>query len=102
MLPYNHFNGAIPMVNPSHAKDGLVKHLVGTKKSEWFLSETISSEKLLVPAGTYMLIKKLSAKEEHRRVVSGFCSSCDSVAFDNKLSYLHQNRRSLEVEVDKE
>lgn len=88
-----------PMINASHIKGGGVQHPVGTKKPEWFDAEPERASKLLVPAGHYVLIKRFSAKEERRRVVSGVWSSDDAAAFDNKLNYVHQNGQGLELEI---
>lgn len=101
MLHYECLDGAVPMVNPNHVKGGSVKHPIGTKKPEWFLSKTISSEKLLIPAGTYVLIKRFSAKEERRRIIAALWSSRAPAAFDNKLNYVHKNGSGLELEVAK-
>lgn len=91
--------GSWPMVNASHIKGGAVQHPVGTKKPEWFNAAPERASKLLVPAGSYVLIKRFSAKEERRRVVAGVWTSDDAAAFDNKLNYVHQGGKGLDLEV---
>lgn len=99
MLHSKCIDGAVPMVNASHLRGGVVHHPIGAKKPEWFQSDPISMEKFLVPGGDYVLIKRFSAKEEKRRVVSAVWRSEGSVAFDNKLNYVHQDGHGLDSEV---
>lgn len=50
------------------------------------------SEKLLLPAGRYVLLKRFTAKEEHRRLVAGILEASDSyapvVGLENHLNYV--------------
>lgn len=99
MLHQEQIDGAWPMVNASHIRNGQTSHPVGAKKPEWFHTAPEVASKLLVPAGAYVLIKRFSAKEERRRVSAGVWQSDDAVAFDNKLNYVHQNGGGLELPV---
>jgi adenine-specific DNA-methyltransferase len=89
-----------PMIYPSNVRYGRVVHpLVGGKIQEF----SIVSEKdprMLVPQGTYVLIKRFSAKEERRRLVAGLWlegeNQAGPVAFDNKLNYLHVKGEGLD------
>ena len=99
MLHVEKIDGAWPMVNPSHIRAGAARHPIGSKKPEWFYTAPETASKLLVPAGTYVLIKRFSAKEERRRVVAGVWESGDAVAFDNKLNYVHESGHGVDSEV---
>lgn len=99
MLHRERVNGAVPMVNASHIRNGIIQHPVAAKKPEWFHTEPAAAAKLLVPGGDYVLIKRFSAKEERRRVVSGVWSSTSEVAFDNKLNYVHEDGHGLDSDV---
>lgn len=99
MLHFEKPDGAWPMVSASHTRPGEVNHPIGTKKPEWFHTAPEVASKLLVPAGSYVLIKRFSAKEERRRVVAGVWDSTDAVAFDNKLNYVHQSGHGLDPEI---
>jgi adenine-specific DNA-methyltransferase len=90
---------AVPMVNASHLRGGVSRHPVGAKKPEWFRADSVASAKLLVPGGTYVLIKRFSAKEERRRVVAATWHSGGPVAFDNKLNYIHLDGGGLDEPV---
>lgn len=99
MLHNDYFDGAVPMVNASHLRGGIVRHPIGTKKPEWFHSDPESMAKFVVPGGSYVLIKRFSAKEEKRRIVSAVWCSEGSVAFDNKLNYIHKDGHGLDPEI---
>lgn len=96
MLYTDQILGSAPMVYPAHLRGGSIRHPLGLKKPEWFAADPMNADKLLVPGGAYVLIKRFSAKEEQRRVVSCVWSSDTAVAFDNKLNYIHQNGRGLD------
>lgn len=99
MLHHERVDGAVPMVNATHLRGGIARHPVGAKKPEWFHADPVAAGKLLVPGGTYVLIKRFSAKEERRRVVSAVWQSEGQVAFDNKLNYIHQDGHGLDAQV---
>ena len=69
------------------------------RKPQWFKTDSAQSPKLLVPAGSYVLVKRFSAKEENRRIVSALWSDDRAPAFDNKLNYIHRQGRGLEADV---
>ena len=99
MLHHERSEGALPMVNATHVRGGMVRHPVGAKKPEWFETEPDVAAKLLVPAGAYVLVKRFSAKEERRRVVAAVWESEEAAAFDNKLNYVHSGGRGIDVEI---
>ncbi|AJM78334.1 Eco57I restriction-modification methylase domain-containing protein [Rathayibacter toxicus] len=99
MLHQKQIEGALPMVNASHIRNGQTIHPIGAKKPEWFHTVPDVASKILVPSGVYVLIKRFSAKEERRRVSAGVWQSDEAVAFDNKLNYVHQNGMGLKLPV---
>ena len=89
-----------PMVYPANIADAQVVHPRSTvRKPQWFKTDSAQSPKLLVPAGSYVLVKRFSAKEEKRRIVSALWSDDRAPAFDNKLNYIHRQGRGLEADV---
>ncbi|OBA40794.1 Eco57I restriction-modification methylase domain-containing protein [Gordonia sp. 852002-51296_SCH5728562-b] len=97
LLHHERVEGASPMVYPTHLQGGTATHPLRTKKPEWFHADPITAAKLVVPGGTYVLIKRFSAKEERRRVVAAVWDSPSPVAFDNKLNYVHKDGHGLDV-----
>lgn len=94
----NHSDTA-PLIYPTHFDKGFVKWpKPGARKPNAILV-TPSTEDLLVPADTFVLVRRFSAKEERRRVVAAIHDPTrvpgDRVAFENHLNYLHRNGRGL-------
>ena len=90
-LRYRCDDNAVPMVYPANIVENTVLHpRLSIKKPQWFRASESLRSKLLVPAGTYVLVKRFSAKEERRRIVAAVWSDdlCQP-AFDNKLNYIH-------------
>lgn len=89
-----------PMVYPANlSADGVVHPRESAKKPQWFSATEEILSKNLVPAGVYVLVKRFSAKEEKRRIVSNIWNSSEPPAFDNKLNYFHSSGRGLELEI---
>ncbi len=88
----------VPLIYPGHLSDGFVVWPKESKKPNALVA-CRETESLLVPAGTYVLVKRISAKEEKRRVVATLFDTshvpCEQVGFENHLNYFHQNGQSL-------
>ncbi|NLA82782.1 MAG: hypothetical protein GX849_08175 [Clostridiaceae bacterium] len=80
-----------PMIYPSNISESIVVHpLERCKKPQWFLGDP-EAAKLLVPPGSYVVVKRFSAKEERKRIVAAVWKSSSESAIDNKLNYFHFN-----------
>ena len=85
-----------PLIYPGNISSNEVVHPAPTvKKSQWIQQNALTSRRLLVPAGIYVLVKRFSAKEERRRLVASVCSSDTKIGFDNKLNYIHSDGHGL-------
>lgn len=87
-----------PLIYPTHFDNGSLKWPKAGKKPNYLLvSEETTS--LLVPAGTYVLAKRFSAKEERRRITAAICSPRTlpnaNYAFENHLNYYHDAGKGL-------
>lgn len=62
------------------------------KQKPTHIEVSASSRKLLVPAKTYVLLKRFTSKEENRRLVAGIMTAADSyadwVGLENHLNYV--------------
>lgn len=97
LLFFNKEATSLPLISPSNVKSGKVVHPIeGGKKPQWFNASPEVAAKVLLPAGTYVVIKRFSSKEENRRIVAAVWSSTGEVVFDNKLNYIHHNGQGLE------
>ncbi|MFT3916558.1 MAG: BsuBI/PstI family type II restriction endonuclease [Anaeromyxobacteraceae bacterium] len=91
--------GTAPLVYPGHLVD---RRVVWPKPGfrKWnALSDQAETASLMVPAGTYVLVKRFSAKEEPRRVVAAVIRRDDAPhprwGFENHLNYFHQGGKEL-------
>ena len=87
-----------PLIYPTHLENGAIKWPKAGKKPNYLvISEDTAA--LLVPAGTYVLAKRFSAKEERRRITAAICTPDTLVqpdyAFENHLNYYHQSGKGL-------
>jgi len=86
-----------PMIYPANIKDMAVVHpRPEVRKPQWFEADAMTCAKLLVAAGSYVLVKRFSAKEERRRIVAAVWDGERAPAFDNKLNYLHEGGRGID------
>jgi adenine-specific DNA-methyltransferase len=90
--------GFVPLIYPANLVSGRVAWpKAGGRKPEAISEE--AGERLLVPAGFYVLTKRFSAKEEPRRLVAAVFEPdvipCSSVGFENHLNYFHAGGRPL-------
>lgn len=87
-----------PLIYPGHFQDGRIAWPRGGKKPDYLRINGLTCE-LLVPAGTYVLVKRFSAKEEPRRISAAICDSQSlpqaEFAFENHLNYFHQAGQGL-------
>jgi hypothetical protein len=75
--PVVHPDDPDPLIYPGHFEDGRIAWpKPGSKKPNAIAAEA-SGKTLLVPAGTYVLVKRFSTKEERRRVVAAVFDPAD-------------------------
>lgn len=92
----------IPLIYPLHFSDGCVHWpCPGSRKANALLAVP-ETEELVVPNGVYVLVKRLTAKEERRRIVAtvfrpeGNLAGFAAVGFENHLNYFHHNGGGLD------
>jgi adenine-specific DNA-methyltransferase len=92
--------GAAPLIRPNHLKNSEIcwpDPSARTKPNAVAINH--ASEKLLLPNETYVLVKRLTAKEEPRRVRAAVCHPSvvpgHQIAFENHLNVFHRGNRGL-------
>lgn len=95
-------SGAVPLIYPAH----LPIHLTGglqwpkhTKKPNAIRVSKTSRSGLWKNAGSFLLVKRFSSKEEKKRMVAVCYDGSlpgDLIGFDNKLNVFHANKKGVE------
>jgi len=84
-----------PLIYPGHFEDGFIAWPKVNGRKANALVDNQATADLLVPSGTYVLVKRFTAKEERRRVVAAIYDPerirTERVGFENHLNYYHIN-----------
>src|SRR6266496_2075511 len=95
--------GTVPLIYPGHFSDGFIAWPKTGSRKPNALTDTPSTQALLVPNESYVLVKRFSSKEEPRRVVAAVYDParvpCRLVGFENHLNVYHSNGRGLEPQL---
>lgn len=93
--------GTVPLIYPMHFNDCMIEYPVVSKKKPNAIVLNDETMKQMVPNGTYVLTKRLTSKEETRRIVAGLYTAeiadVDVVGFENKTNYFHAGGQPLEM-----
>ena len=91
---------AAPLIYPSHLCNGRVDWPQLDARKPNALEINADTSAMLLPVGSYCLVKRFTAKEERRRVVAALFDRGDVpstvVAFENHLNVFHDSGRPLE------
>lgn len=89
----------VPLIYPMHLKNGSVVWPIAGAKKPNALLDNGDTAKLMVPNGTYVLTKRLTSKEEKRRIVASLyqasVANVNVVGFENKTNYFHASGKPL-------
>lgn len=90
----------VPLIYPSMVREMGVSWPSSAKKPAW-IRATRDTQALLLKAGTYVLVKRFTSKEERRRLIAGVVDSNDLPQSDwwgieNHVNYLHTDGDSLD------
>ena len=95
-------NDTAPLLYPVHFKNNRVCWPVESKKPN-ALRLSKETEKMVLPSGYYVTVKRFSSKEEKQRIVaslvaaSDFTTSC--IAFENHLNVFLHDKHGLDQDV---
>jgi adenine-specific DNA-methyltransferase len=95
--------GDAPLIYPNHFQNGGLRWPLTKGKKPNALAVNDETKPLLLPNGTYVLVKRFTSKEERRRVVAVVTDSTqlpgEVVAFENHLNVFHQDNGPLEPDL---
>jgi len=95
---------AYPLIYPGNLRDAGFDWPRAIRKAQWFAPTEQKDHGLLLPEGWYTVIKRFSAKEERRRIVSSAWSPVQHpgpVAFENHLNVIHARGAGLDESLAK-
>lgn len=85
----------VPLIYPGHFDNGRISWPVEGFRKYNALADNDETKFLQVPAGTYVLTKRFSAKEEKRRLVAAVYDG-PAAGFENHLNYFHRKGQGLD------
>ncbi|EGQ9057468.1 modification methylase [Vibrio parahaemolyticus] len=95
----------VPLIYPMHFNNCMIEYPVESKKKPNAIALNDETMKQMVPNGTYVLTKRLTSKEETRRIVAGLYTAdladVEVVGFENKTNYFHADGQPLEMDFAK-
>ncbi|WP_405840332.1 Eco57I restriction-modification methylase domain-containing protein [Streptomyces platensis] len=95
--------GAVPLIYPLHMREGGIRWPVPAAKKNNAIMLNEDTAKMMFPRGCYVVVKRLSSKEEKRRVVASVFDPeevpCDRIGFENHVNVFHQGGEGLPRDV---
>jgi adenine-specific DNA-methyltransferase len=89
----------VPLLHPQHLRNATVIWPKHTKKPDYFLPGQCHAA-ALIPAGTYVVTKRFTSKEEKRRIAASLLTlevvPAQHYALENHLNYFHASGAPLE------
>jgi adenine-specific DNA-methyltransferase len=94
--------GTVPLLYPGHFVNGAMEWPRQSKKPNALVSNA-ETKKWLFPSGFYVVARRLTSKEERRRIVAHVVDpralQADSIAFENHLNVFHSRKKGLQQDV---
>ena len=92
---------SVPLIYPCHFAAGNLRWPEGSAKKKCAILNVPETRRWLYPAGCYVVTRRLSSKEEARRIVASVISSdsmpgYDWIGFENHLNVFHTAKNGLE------
>jgi adenine-specific DNA-methyltransferase len=91
--------GTVPLIYPAHLRGRSLTWPIPNCRKPNAIVRGEATERLLMPAGVYVVVKRFSAKEEPRRVVATVIRPADLSAevfgFENHLNVFHRRGMGL-------
>ncbi|WP_223549274.1 Eco57I restriction-modification methylase domain-containing protein [Pseudomonas sp. A-B-19] len=94
-----------PLVYAHHFEDGFVAHPKPTAKKPNFIEINDATRKWLMPSGCYVCVRRLSSKEEKRRIVPAVFTPSSApgafIGFDNHMNIFHHAKKGISEDIAK-
>ena len=95
---------SVPLVYPCHFADGKMRWPLGSTKKKCAIMDVPETRRWLYPAGCYVVTRRLSSKEESRRIVASVVArdampEYGRVGFENHLNVFHAAKNGLDEDL---
>lgn len=95
---------SVPLVYPCHFADGTMRWPLGSAKKKCAILDVPETRRWLYPAGCYVVTRRLSSKEESRRIVASVVArdaipGYVRVGFENHLNVFHTSKNGLDEDL---
>jgi adenine-specific DNA-methyltransferase len=94
-----------PLIYPHHFENGFIAHPKQGAKKPNAIKINTDTGKWLMPSGNYTIVRRLSSKEEKRRIVPAVFNPTivpgEKIGFENHLNVFHSGKKGLPPEIAK-
>jgi len=92
--------GCVPLLYPAHFSSGTIEWPKPDMKKPNAIQRNMDTEKWFYPNGFYCVVRRLSSKEERRRIVANLVDpttfgDTKVLGFENHLNVFHENKSGL-------
>lgn len=92
-------SGDVPLIYPHHIKNGFVCWPGTNGRKPTAITPNAQTNKWLLPNGIYTIVRRLSSKEEQKRLITAVYKPDNTtfpvVGFENHLNVFHANKKPL-------
>jgi adenine-specific DNA-methyltransferase len=90
----------VPLLYPNHFQKSEIQWPQLESKKPNAIVHNSDTERWLFPKGCYCIVRRISSKEEKRRIVANFVNpdyfrNIDAYGFENHLNVFHENKQGL-------
>ena len=96
----------VPLIQPECVNsDGFISWDPYNMKKEPYIEVTETTKRFLVPDNVYVILKRFTSNEEKKRIVAAVYRPLNTyeglVGFENRVNYIHQNGKGVDIELAK-
>lgn len=97
--------GYVPLIYPFHFNQGFIAHPKADAKKPNAIADNDETTKWLMPSGHYVVVRRLTSKEEKRRIVPCLFDpkkiAGERIGFENHLNVFHAGKHGLPAKAAK-
>jgi len=97
-LRHEQDNSTVPLIRPFNISGGAVRFPVPHKHPNHIVANH-ATQRILIPNGTYVLVKRFTAKEERKRITASVWDGTGPwpvLGFENRVNYFHGGQNGID------